>query len=809
MTIAKTQRAAEVPQPAGGLNFSLARLLNQEAYDTDPIKTDTDALKSYSGWIYACVSAIAQDVRSSPWSIWQRSGTSRKDWKKLEGSQIPEILMRPSATQTWGDLLELSQTHLDLSGRAFWHLVTAGTGGRVIGIQPLNPDWVNKPIYNADKTMLTGWEINVAGSKRRVLPADDVILFRYPDPMDPTGGISPVRAVAMSADMDTYSRAYAASHLRNHAQPTGILTTEAELTRDQAALLAEGWQDNHQGTSKIQVLGKGAQFQTLSAHIKDLEFAALAKVSMDQILAAYHIPKSRIGMIDDSSRANGEESDRVYSSLCLGPRLKRYEQPITYRLFPRIGLDPTRYSFEFDSVDVADKDFERIAAETAFGKGAITMDEYRDRIGFEPEAGGNGAVYFVPMGSTVTENPETGMAPMSVSGPAPAFEDVPTIAPDADAARGEAKVGESIAPETVLNGAQVTSLIQVVTAMMTGSLPYASALEIIQSAFGMSLEKAQRILGPESNAGINKPEVTAAAVDRALEAVEVETEIEADDRELSDPSDEQIEIAALRFLNSQSEGERRMKGRLRAVFTKMSKAVVSAAKGERSKGKGVETRASVTELEAVIDRFNDELATIIEEEAVSQFSAGHEAFSSEIAGKVAPELLIDFNMISDATKDWAKNHAAKEITKISDTTKRKVRRVLDESMEANESIDQLAKRLRDDFNKFKGIRAETIARTETAGSYNAGKFNNSEVFADENPDLDVMKTWVPTQDNRTREHHKAENIKNQTGDTKRTVLQNQPFLVKGEQMMRPLDPNGSAANVVRCRCVLIYDVEGD
>ncbi|HIE69149.1 MAG TPA: hypothetical protein EYP98_02740, partial [Planctomycetes bacterium] len=98
MTIAKTQRAAEVPQPAGGLNFSLARLLNQEAYDTDPIKTDTDALKSYSGWIYACVSAIAQDVRSSPWSIWQRSGTSRKDWKKLEGSQIPEILMRPSAT---------------------------------------------------------------------------------------------------------------------------------------------------------------------------------------------------------------------------------------------------------------------------------------------------------------------------------------------------------------------------------------------------------------------------------------------------------------------------------------------------------------------------------------------------------------------------------------------------------------------------------------------------------------------------------------------------------------------------------------
>ena len=804
------KRAAEVPQPTGSAGFSLARLLNQEAYDTDPIKTDGDALKSYSGWIYACVSTISQDVRSSPWSIWQRAGSSRKDRKKLDGAQIPDVLLRPSATQTWGDLIEISQTHLDLAGRAFWHLVTAGAGGRVVGIQSLNPDWINKPVYNQDKTALTGWEINVTGSSRRVLPAEDVILFRYPDPTDPTGGISPVRAVAMSADMDTYSRAYAASHLRNHAMPTGILTTEAELTRDQATLLAEGWQDSHQGTEKIQVLGKGATFQTLSAHIKDLEFLNLARVSRDQILAAYHIPASRIGLVEDSSRANGEEADRVYSSLCLGPRLKRYEEPITQRLLPRIGLDPTRYSFEFDPVDVADKEFERIAAETAFGKGAITMDEYRERIGFEPEAGGNGAVYFVPMGSTVTEDPETGMAPMAVSGAAPVFEDVPTIAPN-DAARGEAGVGESVAPETVLNGAQVTSLIQVVTAMMTGALPYASALEIIQSAFGMSMEKAQKILGPESNAGINKPEEIQAATERALEAVEVETEteVEADDRELEDPSDEQMQITALRFLNSQGEGERRMKGRLRAVFTKMGKAVVAAAKGKRSKGQGVEIRVTEVQLDGVIDSFNDELARVIEEEALTQFAEGHGAFSTEIAAKVAPELLIDFDLISDSVKDWAKKHAAKEITNIGNTTKRKVRRALEESLEANESIDQLAKRLRDDFQKFKGVRSETIARTETAGAYNAGKFNNAEVFAEENADLDVMKTWVPTQDNRTREHHKAENIKNQTGDTKRTVLQNQPFLVKGEQMMRPLDPKGSAENVVRCRCVLIFDVKGD
>ena len=47
------RRGAELPVPTTGTQFSLARILNQGTYDTDPIKTDTDALKSYSGWVYA------------------------------------------------------------------------------------------------------------------------------------------------------------------------------------------------------------------------------------------------------------------------------------------------------------------------------------------------------------------------------------------------------------------------------------------------------------------------------------------------------------------------------------------------------------------------------------------------------------------------------------------------------------------------------------------------------------------------------------------------------------------------------------
>ena len=727
------RRGAQVPVPNTSQQFSLARILNQNAYDTDPIKTDEDALKAYSGWVYACVSTISQDVRSSDWNVWEKSGGSRDDWKPLDSARLPPVLMRPTAATTWGDLIELTQVHLDLAGRAFWHLITDGSaGGRVVGIQNLNPDWIDKAVYNPARTQVIGWELAATGATREILPAEDVVMFRYPDPINPTGGISPIRAVAMSADMDTYARAYAASHLRNHAQPTGILTTENELTREQASLLADSWQESHAGRNRIQVLGKGAQYQTISAHLKDLEFLNLARVSRDQILAAYHMPASKLGLVEDASRANGEEADRVYSSLCLGPRLRRYHEPITMRVLPRIGLDPARYAFEFDPVEVADKTFNRDSAQAAFQAGAITLDEYRERIGFAPEANGNGAVYFVPAGSTVVATPE----------------DAPS--------------------------------------------PIAMPVEPIRSL--------------DVHVETREHDDLDAIADK-LDAIMAEQIADIKDRELSDPSEERMQIAALRFINRQGEAERRMQGRLRAIFSRMQKAVIQGVKeGKRS---APVYRAALADLAIILDSFNDEIAAVLQDEAERSFGEGFEDFSADIASAVSPELLIDFALISEEVTGWAATEAATKITTISETLHNEVRDILQLSLEEGDSIDGLTARLGKFFDDNKGFKAETIARTETANAYNFGKYTNAEAFDQANPTLRVTKTWTPTQDNRTREAHRPGAIENVQGEKKRTVLREEPFVVDGERMMRPLDPAGSAGNVIRCRCVMTFDVKGE
>ena len=88
--------------------------------------------------------------------------------------------------------------------------------------------------------------------------------------------------------------------------------------------------------------------------------------------------------------------------------------------------------------------------------------------------------------------------------------------------------------------------------------------------------------------------------------------------------------------------------------------------------------------------------------------------------------------------------------------------------------------------------ARRIVRTETHGAAEATTHASADVIA--NSGYVVTKTWVATMngDGRTRpEHEDADG---------QTVDQSEPFNVGGEDLMFPGDPDGSAENVINCRC---------
>lgn len=382
------KRAAPLPAPRE--TSSLVITLPGPDLNPRPIGTRKDQLSANLSWVYACTSLIAADVRANPWKLY-RPARDRKDWRVVdEANAAYRVLKRPSREHTWGSLIELTDLHLSLCGEAFWNLITTTDGGRVVGLQIIYPHWVEGRADNEDKP---GWKVTVPGRAPQVLPDEDVIVFRNPHPTDPRRGASPVEAFAVSYDMDLYARAYGAALLRNRAQPDGLLSSEQELTPEQADAIRERWKDNHSQPGYIAVLGKGAKYQALSVPLKDLAFLELARLTRDNILAIYKVPASKLGLLEDANRANGDEADENYKESAVLPRLRKYGEAINTLILPRLeggkGL-----VLEFENPVGEDETYHLERAKAALNAGAIKVNEFRTLIGLDPASDGD--VYLIP-----------------------------------------------------------------------------------------------------------------------------------------------------------------------------------------------------------------------------------------------------------------------------------------------------------------------------------------------------------------------------------------------------------------------------
>jgi hypothetical protein len=111
-------------------------------------------------------------------------------------------------------------------------------------------------------------------------------------------------------------------------------------------------------------------------------------------------------------------------------------------------------------------------------------------------------------------------------------------------------------------------------------------------------------------------------------------------------------------------------------------------------------------------------------------------------------------------------------------------------MSAGEKVQ--AKMLRQKFDYLADYQARRIVRTEAT---NAANYATEQAALNLFPGSDMTKTWKSGYDARVRPAHQAAN--------NQVVPFNGKFSVGGESLQRPGDPNGSASNVINCRCSMI------
>ena len=173
----------------------------------------------------------------------------------------------------------------------------------------------------------------------------------------------------------------------------------------------------------------------------------------------------------------------------------------------------------------------------------------------------------------------------------------------------------------------------------------------------------------------------------------------------------------------------------------------------------------------------------------------------QISPMLAPELksMIPFwdikrDRYEDYLRDWYNSDGIKYIKETAKTTQYDMQRLMRRAFEAGEPESIVIKQglLARGLSTF---RADTIARTET---HKAAMFASKRTVSDfaDQAGVTMDKVWNSVNDERTRIDHSIADGQ--------TVGMDESFKVGGELLDTPAAPDGSAGNVINCRCVMTY-----
>ena len=185
---------------------------------------------------------------------------------------------------------------------------------------------------------------------------------------------------------------------------------------------------------------------------------------------------------------------------------------------------------------------------------------------------------------------------------------------------------------------------------------------------------------------------------------------------------------------------------------------------------------------------------------LESMNAGREVAKNALEGKKDITVISDLIIENDAFNKWVEKYGLAKSTELNQTTKKellkKLRKTLAEG--TTESMGNLKKQLQESakevFEELSNTRAYLIARTETGASVNVGQLATYQATGIE------RKEWISTLDDRTRESHLQ--MDGVIADIDAT-FEVENYTDGGvDNMLYPLDPNGSAGNVCNCRCTI-------
>ena len=365
-------------------------------------------------WVYACVNAIAQSISAVPLLL--KTGT-RKNSRLVESHPLVDLFETPNPMMSGSQLVEATLVYLGLTGEAFYILDRQSEREVPGEIWVVHPGRFQEAV-DEKSGLIKGW-IYRRGSRTIPLAPHEVIFFRYFNPYNDIRGMSPLEAARAGVEQDYWAGRYNLAFFQNSAQPGGILETSGNLTDEDYQRLLAQWEDRHRGASRahtIAILEGGLTYKQTGLSQKDMDFLEQRRWNREEILAAFKVPKTELGLYEDVNYATAKTQRKMFWETTLLPKMALIEYVLWSQMLRHI--EGGRYWVEFDyaSISALQEDRRELVESAqklwAMGVPLNVVNEYLG-LGLPEVAGGE--VGYLPL--NLTPVPQQVSEPTDIKSP--------------------------------------------------------------------------------------------------------------------------------------------------------------------------------------------------------------------------------------------------------------------------------------------------------------------------------------------------------------------------------------------------------
>lgn len=277
-------------------------------------------LKEMKGWVFACVSAIADEIAQIDIKLYKRKGD---DIEEVTESPILDTLYKVNDFTTKFDHFWLTSAYLELTGESPWYLERDSSG--VTGIFFLDPSKIT-PIADS-KTLISGYRYEVGLGKKIDIPKENIIFLKFPDPSRPFRGLGTLEAASRSVDVDNYSEEWNSKFFQNSARPDSILNVNmVQMDDEQKESLKHSIADQYKGvekSNKLMVLFGDMKLEKFSTTQKDMDFLEQQRFTRDKIFGIFRVPKAILSQTEGVNYASAKSANYIFARWTIQPKMER------------------------------------------------------------------------------------------------------------------------------------------------------------------------------------------------------------------------------------------------------------------------------------------------------------------------------------------------------------------------------------------------------------------------------------------------------------------------------------------------------